>query len=50
MENLRSAIRRFVSERDWEQFHSPEESRYGTKCGSFGDCGTFSMANTRTKP
>ena len=24
MENLRGAIRRFVSERDWEQFHSPK--------------------------
>jgi dCTP diphosphatase len=24
MENLKSAIRRFVSERDWEQFHSPK--------------------------
>ena len=24
MENLRSAIRRFVGERDWEQFHSPK--------------------------
>ena len=24
MENLRSAIGRFVGERDWEQFHSPK--------------------------
>ncbi len=24
MDNLRSAIKRFVSERDWEQFHSPK--------------------------
>jgi dCTP diphosphatase len=24
MENLRNAIQRFVSERDWEQFHSPK--------------------------
>jgi dCTP diphosphatase len=24
MENLESAIRQFVSERDWEQFHSPK--------------------------
>ena len=24
MENLREAIRQFVSERDWEQFHSPK--------------------------
>jgi dCTP diphosphatase len=24
MENLKKAIRQFVSERDWEQFHSPK--------------------------
>src|SRR5215211_6313927 len=24
MENLRSAIKRFIGERDWEQFHSPK--------------------------
>ena len=24
MENLKSAIRQFVGERDWEQFHSPK--------------------------
>ncbi len=24
MENLKRAIRQFVSERDWEQFHSPK--------------------------
>jgi hypothetical protein len=24
MENLRNAISRFVSERDWQQFHSPK--------------------------
>lgn len=24
MEGLRNAIRRFIGERDWEQFHSPK--------------------------